>query len=175
MCVCVFVCLSVLHCSVCVCVCVRVHIAFLCGAVCCVCTGQGYSSVVKYQTQHNKPWPLCQKCRWQVTAKHAYNVSIPDPVKSEEADYAVQTLRGIPSEKHALTHLIREHSLTVFPAHWVTADCSMAQKSQTGMHKLMSTLEKMHRWGMSCQTLPIILTYKEERKATMCPHPCPPK
>ena len=51
----------------------------------------------------------------------------------------------------------------------------MAQKSQTLIHNLMSTLEKMHRWGMSCQTLPIILTYKEERKATMCPPPLPPK
>ena len=51
----------------------------------------------------------------------------------------------------------------------------MAQKSQTGMHKLMSTLEKMHRWGMSRQTLLIVLTYKEERKATMCPPPPPPK
>ena len=31
------------------------------------------------------PWSFCQKRRWQVTPKHAYNL---DPTKSEWADYA---------------------------------------------------------------------------------------
>ena len=30
-------------------------------------------------------WPFCQKCRWQVTPKHAYHL---DPLQSEWADYA---------------------------------------------------------------------------------------
>ena len=30
-------------------------------------------------------WSFCQKCRWQVTPKHAYTF---DPMKSEWADYA---------------------------------------------------------------------------------------
>ena len=33
-----------------------------------------------------RPWSFCQKCRWQVTHKHAYTL---DPTKSEWADYAV--------------------------------------------------------------------------------------
>ena len=32
-----------------------------------------------------RPRSFCQKCRWQVTPKHAYNL---DPTKSEWADYA---------------------------------------------------------------------------------------
>ena len=32
-----------------------------------------------------RPWSFCQKCRWQVTPKHAYTF---DPTKSEWADYA---------------------------------------------------------------------------------------
>ena len=39
-----------------------------------------------------KPRSFCQKCRWQVTPKHAYTI---DPTKSEWADYAaVQALSG---------------------------------------------------------------------------------
>ena len=34
---------------------------------------------------HKRPRPFCQKCRWQVTPKHAYTL---DPLKSEWADYA---------------------------------------------------------------------------------------
>ena len=30
-------------------------------------------------------WPFCQKCRWQVTPRHAYTF---DPTKLEWADYA---------------------------------------------------------------------------------------
>ena len=33
-----------------------------------------------------RPWSFCQKCRWQVTPKHAY---ILDPLKSQWADHAV--------------------------------------------------------------------------------------
>ena len=32
-----------------------------------------------------RSWSFCQKCRWQVTPKHAYTF---DPLKSEWADYA---------------------------------------------------------------------------------------
>ena len=34
---------------------------------------------------HKRPRSFCQKCRWQVTPKHAYTT---DPAKSEWADYA---------------------------------------------------------------------------------------
>ena len=43
-----------------------------------------------------RPRPFCQKCRWQVTPKHAYSH---DPSKSEWADYvAVQAECGNLSE-----------------------------------------------------------------------------
>ena len=34
---------------------------------------------------HERPRSFCQKCRWQVTPKHAYTL---DPAKSEWAEYA---------------------------------------------------------------------------------------
>ena len=34
---------------------------------------------------HKRPRSFCQKCRWQVTPKHAYTL---DPTKSEWLDYA---------------------------------------------------------------------------------------
>ena len=34
---------------------------------------------------HKRPRSFCQKCRWQVTSKHAYTF---DPMKSEWADDA---------------------------------------------------------------------------------------
>ena len=34
---------------------------------------------------HKRPGSFCQKCRWQVTCKHAYTL---DPTKSEWVDYA---------------------------------------------------------------------------------------
>ena len=55
----------------------------------------------------------CRKCRWQVTAKHAYNL---DPTKLEWADFAVQAQCGNPSGKRAHTQLVREHSATVVSA-----------------------------------------------------------
>ena len=61
-----------------------------------------------------RPWSFCQKCRWQVTLKHAYTH---DPKKSEWADYAaVQAWCGNPVRKRARTQLVREHSVTAVSA-----------------------------------------------------------
>ena len=38
-----------------------------------------------YRSGTQRPWSFCQKCRWQVTPKHAYTC---DSTKSEWADYA---------------------------------------------------------------------------------------
>ena len=38
-----------------------------------------------YCSARKRPWPFCQKCRWQVTPKQAYHH---DPLQSEWADYA---------------------------------------------------------------------------------------
>ena len=53
------------------------------------------------------------KCRWQVTAKHAYTI---DPTKSEWADYVVQARYGNPLRKRAHTQLVKERSSTVLEA-----------------------------------------------------------
>ena len=60
-----------------------------------------------------RPRSFCQKCRWQVTHKHEY---IPDPTKSEWADYAVQAQCGNLSGKRAYMQVVRKHSATVFSA-----------------------------------------------------------
>ena len=67
-----------------------------------------------------RPWSFCQKCRWQVTPKHAYNL---DPAKSEWADYAsVKSIVWEPIRKQAHTQLVREHSATAISACWATVD-----------------------------------------------------
>ena len=48
-----------------------------------------------------------QRCKWQVTPKHVYNL---DLTMSEWADYAVQALCGNISGKRAHTQLVRERS-----------------------------------------------------------------
>ena len=54
---------------------------------------------------------FCQKCRWQVTPKHAYTL---DPTKSELADCPGMVWE--PIRKRAHTQLVREHSVTVVSA-----------------------------------------------------------
>ena len=55
------------------------------------------------------PRSFCQKCRWQVTPKHAYTL---DPAKSEWADYAaVQAECGYPSENELTAHATRQGTL----------------------------------------------------------------
>ena len=55
----------------------RVH--FLCRLL----SGVVFTAVLPHG-HVRRPWPLCQKCRWQVTAIHAYTLN---PMKSECADY----------------------------------------------------------------------------------------
>ena len=55
----------------------RVH--FLCRLL----SGVVFTAVLPHG-HVRRPWPLCQKCRWQVTAIHAYTLT---PMKSECADY----------------------------------------------------------------------------------------
>ena len=61
-----------------------------------------------------RPRPFCQKCRWQVTPKHA-KVGVG----------WLCCCAGIvwePIRKRAHTQLIREHSATVVSAHWAIVD-----------------------------------------------------
>ena len=52
---------------------------------------------------------FCQKCRWQVTPKHAYTL---DPTKSEWADYAAVQAKCGNLRKRSHMQLVREHSAT---------------------------------------------------------------
>ena len=62
---------------------------------------------------HKRPRSFCQKCRWQVAPKHAYNL---DPTKLEWADFAVQAYCRNQSRKRARTQLVKERFSTVVSA-----------------------------------------------------------
>ena len=49
----------------------------------------------------HRPRSFCQKCRWQVTPKHAYTL---DPTKSERADYAAVQAQCGSLSGNELTH-----------------------------------------------------------------------
>ena len=81
-----------------------------------------YSVSVSPPVAHKRPRSLCQKCRWQVTPKHAYTF---DPTKSEWGWLC--HCPGIvwePIRKRAHMQLIREHSVIVVSACWATVDWS---------------------------------------------------
>ena len=85
---------------------------------------------------------FCQKCRRQVSLKHAYTL---DPTKSKWADYAVQAQCGNLSQKtssHATHHKTLGHSHLSSPSHcWLI----LAQKSGIRMRELISTQKKKRR------------------------------
>ena len=64
---------------------------------------------------HKRPRSVCQKCRWQVTSKHAYTF---DPTKPEWANYICRCPGSVwePIRKRAHTQLVREHSATLVSA-----------------------------------------------------------
>ena len=87
---------------------------------------------------HKRPWPFCQKCRWQVTPKHAYTL---DPVKSEWADHAAVQARGNLSGNeltHNLPGNIQPQSSQFAVPLWT--DPSI--KSGISVHDLIFTLKK---------------------------------
>ena len=96
---------------------------------------------------------FCQKCRWQVTPKHAHT---PDPTKSEWTDYAtVQVLCGnlsgnkLTCKSSGNTQL--QSSQLTEPL-WIDPGL----KSWIVVRELISTLKKKKkkecRWGMNCWT-----------------------
>ena len=99
-----------------------------------------------------RPWSFCQKCRWQVTPKHAYTL---DPTKSEWADYAaVQAWCGNLSGNE----LTRNSSGNTQPQSSELAEplwTDPCLKSGTSVHDLISTSKKKkknrRRW-MNCKT-----------------------
>ena len=97
-----------------------------------------------------RPQSLCQKCRWQVTPKHAYTL---DPTKSEWADYAtVQAQCGNLSENELTCkpsgNTLSQSSQLAEPL-WTDP----GQKNKISVCKLISTFKKKKcRRGMNCRT-----------------------
>ena len=86
-----------------------------------------------------RPWTFYQKCRWQVTLRHAYTL---DPIKSEWADYAaVQAQCGNLSGNQLICNSsenIQPQSSQLAEPLWT--DPSI--KSEISVHDLIFTLKK---------------------------------
>ena len=102
-----------------------------------------------------RPQSFCQKCRWQVTSKHAY---ILDPAKSEWADYAVQAQYKNLSGKWTHMQLICGHSTTVISDHWASVNCSWPKKwnwcAWADLYSPPPLPPKKHSKVMNRQTFP---------------------
>ena len=97
-----------------------------------------------------RPWSFCQKCRWQVTPKHAYTH---DPMRSEWADYAaVQAYCG----NLTANELTRNSSGITWSQPSQLAEplgTDSGLKSGISVHELISIKKrkkKRGRWGISC-------------------------
>ena len=112
-----------------------------------------------------RPRSFCQKCRWQVTVKHAYTL---DSTKSELADYdAVQAKCGNLSGNDELTRNlsgnIRPQSSQLGEPLWTDSGV----KSGIGVRELISTRrrkKKKRRRGMNGEN--ILPKSSQAREAT---------
>ena len=96
-----------------------------------------------------RPRSFCQKCRWQVTFKHAYTL---DPSKSEWADYAaVQAecgnLSGNELTRNSSGNIRSQSSQFAEPPR-----TDPSPKSRISVRKLISIIKKRRR-GMTGRTL----------------------
>ena len=95
-----------------------------------------------------RPWSFCQKCRWQVTTKHANTL---DPTKSEWATTAVQAeygnLLGNELTRNSSGNARSQSSQLAEPL-WIDPGL----KSGFSVHELISTLKKKRRRGINCRT-----------------------
>ena len=86
-----------------------------------------------------RPWSLCQKCRWQVTPKHARTI---DPTKSQRADYAAVKAwcRNLPGNEltRNLSGNIQSQSSQLAEPRWTDP----VIKSGISVRDLISTLKK---------------------------------
>ena len=114
-----------------------------------------------------RPRSFCQKCRWQITPKHAYTL---DPTKSEWADEAaVQALCGNLSGNE----LTRDSSLNTRSQSSQLAEplwTDPGLKSEISVRKLISTLKKKKKSaGGECivEHFPKILAREEKATTTI--------
>ena len=90
---------------------------------------------------HKRPGSFCQKCRWQVTPKHAYTF---DPMKSEWADYsAVQAKCGNRSRDKLTRNSGNTQSQSCQLAEPLWSDPGI--KSGISVRELISTLNKKNK------------------------------
>ena len=86
-----------------------------------------------------RPRSFCQKCRRQVTPKHAYTL---EPTKSEWADYAAVQAKCVNLSGNELTRNlsgnIRPQSSQLAEPLWTDSGL----KSRTSLRELISTLKK---------------------------------
>ena len=101
-----------------------------------------------------RPWPFCQKCRWQVTPKHAYHL---DPLQSEWADYAAVQAECGNLSRNELTRNSSENTKLQLSqlAQLLWTDPGL--KSGISLRQPISTLKKRkkekRRRGMKCGTI----------------------
>ena len=87
-------------------------------------------------------WSFCQKCRWQVTPKHAYTL---DPEKSEWADYAAvqaeyENLSGSELTRNLSGNTRPQSSQPAKPL-WTNSGL----KSEIDLRVLISTLKRIRQ------------------------------
>ena len=112
-----------------------------------------------------RPRSLRQKCKWQVTPKHAYTL---DPTKSEWTDYAaIQALFGNLSANEP-TRNLSGNTRSVFSARWEMWS-NPVLKNGINVHELISIKKKKKSAGGECivEHSPKILA--REEKATTLP------
>ena len=97
-----------------------------------------------------RPWSFCQKCRWQVTSKHAYTL---DPTRLEWADNATVQAQCGNLSGNKLMQLVRKHLATVVSVCWATVAWSWPKKwnwwARADLH-----LKEKHRQGVNPRTFP---------------------
>ena len=114
------------------------------------------------EVARKRPRSFCQKCRWQVTPKHACTL---DPTKSEWTDYAAvqaccENLSGNKLTRYFSWNTQSPSSQLAEP---LCSDPGL--KSEINVHEPISTLKKKRRRGMNGRTFSQILA--SEPKATI--------
>ena len=115
---------------------------------------------------HKRPGSFCQKCRWQVTPKHAYTF---DPMKSEWADYsAVQAKCGNRSRDKLTRNSGNTQSQSCQLAEPLWSDPGI--KSGISVRELISYLKKNAQVGNELSN--ILPKFSHEEKATIAHCSC---
>ena len=130
-----------------------------------LCADSSSASISPPLPHVKRPWSFCQKCRWQVTPKHAYSL---DPSKSEWADHAAtqeDNLSGNELLRNSSGNTRLQSSQLAEPL-WTDPGL----KSGISVHELISTLKKKKSTGGEwiVKHFPKILTRDERATIRTC-------